>query len=44
MLEEQVSMFVLYDKLTKIFKETTENHASRKKWKILGNQAPFLSK
>ena len=43
-LEEQVSTCVSYDKLTKIFKETTNKHAPQKKWKIRGNQAPFMIK
>ena len=37
-------MCVSYDKLTKIFKETTDKHASQKKQKIRGNQAPFMTK
>ena len=44
MLEEQASMFVSYDKLTKIFKETTDKHAPQKKRKIRGNQGPFITK
>ena len=30
-LEEQASMCVSYDKLTKVFKETTDKHAPQKK-------------
>ena len=37
-------MCVSYDKLTKIFKETTDKHASQKNQKIRGNQAPFMTK
>ena len=37
-------MCVSYDKLTKIFKETTDKHAPQKKQKISGNQAPFMTK
>ena len=33
-LEEQASTCVSYDKLTKIFKETTDKHAPQKKRKI----------
>ena len=33
-LEEQASMCVYYDKLTEIFKETTDKHAPQKKQKI----------
>ena len=43
-LEEQTSPCVSYDKLTKIFKETTDKHAPQKKRKIRGNQAPFMTK
>ena len=43
-LEEQVSTCVCYDKLTEIFKETTDKQAPQKKRKIPGNQAPFMTK
>ena len=43
-LEEQASTCISYDKLTKIFKETTDKHVPQKKPKIRGNQAPFLTK
>ena len=33
-LEQQASTCVSYDKLTKIFKETTDKHAPQKKQKI----------
>ena len=36
MLEEQASMFVSYDKLSKIFKETTDKYTPQKKQKIWG--------
>ena len=36
MLEGQASMFVSYDKLSKIFKETTDKHTPQKKQKIWG--------
>ena len=41
-LEEQASMCVSYDKLTKVFKETTDKHAPQKKQKIWGNQAQLV--
>ena len=44
MLEEQASTCVSYDKLTEIFKETTDKHTPQKKQKIRGNQAPFMTK
>ena len=43
-LEEQASTCISYDKLTKIFKETTDKHAPQKKRKIRGHQAPFMAK
>ena len=43
-LEEQTSTCVSYDKLTKIFKETTDKHVPQKKRKLRGNQAPFMTK
>ena len=43
-LEEQASMCICYDKLTKIFKEYTDKHAPQKKQKIRGNQASFKNK
>ena len=36
--EEQASTCVSYDKVTKIFKETTDNHAPQKKQETRGNQ------
>ena len=44
MLEEQASTFVSYDKLSKIFKETTDKHTPQKKQKIWGYQALFMKK
>ena len=44
MLEKQASMFVSYDKLTKILKETTDKHAPLKIQKVWDNQAPFMTK
>ena len=38
-LEEQTSACVSYDKLTKIFKETTDKNKPQKKRKIRGKQA-----
>ena len=43
-LEEQPSTCVFYDKLTDIFKETTDKNARQKKRKIRGNQDPFMTK
>ena len=43
-LEEQVSTCLSDDKLTKIFKGTTDKHAPQKKRKILGSQSPFMTK
>ena len=43
-LEGQASTYVSYDKLTKIFKETTDIHALQKKQKIRDSQGPFMTK
>ena len=43
-LEEQASTCVPYDKLTEIFKETTDKYPPQKKWKIRGNQAINMAK
>ena len=43
-LEEQASLCDFYDKLTKIFKETTDKYAPQKNRKIRGNQATFMTK
>ena len=43
-LEEQTSSCNSYDKLTKIFKETTNKQAPQKNRKIRGDQATFITK
>ena len=42
-LEEQACTYISFDKLTKIFKESTDKHAPQKKWKIRGNQTTFMT-
>ena len=42
--QEQASMCVSFDKLTKIFKETTDKHAPQNKERIRDNQASFMTK
>ena len=43
-LQEQGSTCLSYDKLTKIFKETTDKHAPQKKHNVRGNQTPFMTR
>ena len=42
--QQQASMCVSFDKLTKIFKETTDKHAPQNKERIWDNQASFMTK
>ena len=42
--QEQASMCVSFDKLTKIFKETTDKHAPQNKERIGDSQASFMTK
>ena len=44
MLEQQASTFVSDNKLTKIFKDTSDENAPQKKGKTRCNQAQFMTK